>query len=94
MAAVTWAFLRLITYLGVEMTHFGEYFKLLERLDGSLEPTSARALSEKELEARLLELGYIVRHDERLEPWQRTVLLEQLFLLQRPAPKPKLAYDA
>ena len=76
------------------MTHFGEYFKLLERLDTSLESTSAKEFSEKELETRLLELGYIVRHDERLEPWQRTVLLEQLFLLQRPAPKPKLTHDA
>ena len=82
------------------MTHFGEYFKLLERLDTSLASTSestsgtasAKECSEK-LEARLLELGYIVRHDERLEPWQRTVLLEQLFLLRRPTSKAK-AHDA
>ena len=77
------------------MRHFGEYFKLLERLNASSESaTSAKGLSEQELKTRLLELGYIVRHDEGLEPWQRSVLLEQLFLLQRPAPKPKLTYDA
>ncbi len=72
------------------MTHFGEYFKLLERLDPSLGSAEA---STKDLDTRLRELGYIVRHDERLEPWQRTVLLEQLFLLQRPT-KSKLAHDA
>ena len=80
------------------MTHFGEYFKLLERLDASLgstaESASAKEFSEKELETRLRELGYIVRRDERLEPWQRTVLLEQLFLLQRPTPEPKRTHDA
>ena len=68
------------------MTHFGQYFKLLEHLDGSPDSASDSA-------TRLRELGYIVRHDERLEPWQRTVLLEQLFLLRRPA-QPKRAHDA
>ena len=74
------------------MTHFGEYFKLLEQLGASSE-SRAKEYSEKELEARLLKLGYIVRRDERLEPWQRTVLLEQLFMLHRPAAKPA-AHDA
>ena len=75
------------------MTHFGEYFKLLERLGASSEASSAKDYSEQELETRLLELGYIVRRDERLEPWQRTVLLEQLFILHRPAAR-STAHDA
>ena len=73
--------------LGVSVTHFGEYFKLIDHYTASTERSATR----------LRELGYIVRHDERLEPWQRTVLLEQLFLLQRssqqPA-KPELVHDA
>ena len=75
------------------MTHFGEYFKLLDGWnDASLGPK--RDTSVKDEKARLLELSYIVRHDERLEPWQRTVLLEQLFLLQRPTNTPKQFHDA
>lgn len=75
------------------MTHFGEYFKLLDGWnDASL--GLKRDMSVKDEKARLLELSYIVRHDERLEPWQRTVLLEQLFLLQRPANTSKQFHDA
>ena len=75
------------------MTHFGEYFKLLEHWnDASL--GFKRDTDAKDEKARLLELSYIVRHDERLEPWQRTVLLEQLFLLQRPVNMSKQVHDA